>query len=302
MPRTFLPPKAPRRRADGGRPAGAGRVPAPPRARGGSRADAQLHGPVPEFAAEQRVHERDLLVVCGLAAVEALFLGDAARVERLFFEPRLARALATPRRLLAKTHKPYREVEADELARIAGTIRHGGVVAVARPKPLLALDPALAAGWARDGRALLILDGIGNPHNLGAIVRSAAYFGVRRIVLADRPEQALPSAASYRVAEGALDRVFLYRAPLSTALPALKRFYRIVGTALGHGVPLAELRGDRPVALILGNEENGIDPATLALCDTVVTIPGVALPGSGQVQSLNVAAAAAVLFYALRSP
>jgi TrmH RNA methyltransferase len=305
MRRTFLPPKAPRRRADGGRPAGAGRAPAvsaPARARGGSRADAQFRAPVPEFAAEQRVHERDLLVVCGLAAVEALFLGDAARVERLFFEPRLARALATPRRLLAKTHKPYREVEADELARIAGTIRHGGVVAVARPKPLLALDPKLAAGWARDGRALLILDGIGNPHNLGAIVRSAAYFGVRRIVLAERPEQALPSAASYRVAEGALDRVFLYRAPLSTALPALKRAYRIVGTALGHGVPLAELRGDRPVALILGNEENGIDPATLALCDTVVTIPGVAIPGSGQVQSLNVAAAAAVLFYALRSP
>ena len=101
-----------------------------------------------------RVHERDLLCVCGLAAVEALFASDAARVERLFFEPRLARALATPRRLLAKTHKPYREVEADELARIAGTIRHGGVVAVARPKPLLALDPGLAAGWARDGRPL----------------------------------------------------------------------------------------------------------------------------------------------------
>jgi len=89
---------------------------------------------------------------------------------------------------------------------------------------------------------------------------------------------------------------------LAAALPALKRFYRIVGTALGHGVALAELRSDRPVALILGNEENGIAPATLALCDTVVTIPGVALPGSGQVQSLNVAAATAVLFYALRSP
>jgi TrmH RNA methyltransferase len=247
------------------------------------------------------VHERDLLHVCGLAAVAALFASDAARVERLFFEPRLARDLANARRMLAKTRKPYREVEADELARIAGTARHGGVVAVARPKPLLALDPKLAAGWVRDGRALLILDGVGNPHNLGAIVRSAAYFGVRRIVLADRPDQALPSAASYRVAEGALDRVILYRAPLSTALPALKRSYRIVGTALGHGLPLAELRRDRPVALILGNEESGVDPATLALCDTVVTIPGVPLPGSEQLQSLNVAAAAAVLFYALGS-
>jgi RNA methyltransferase, TrmH family len=277
MPRTSSPPRAPRRRTDGGRRAGAGRAPAPP------------HAP-------DRVHERDLICVCGLAAVEALFARDAARVERLFFEPRFSRALARSRRALAKTHKPYREAEADELARIAGTMRHGGVVAVARPNPPLPLDPSLAAGWARDGRPLLILDGIGNPHNLGAVVRSAAYFGVARIVLAERPEQALPSAASYRIAEGALDRVMLYRAPLLPALPALKRGYRIVGTALQGGVPLGQLRDDRPVALILGNEESGVDPAVLALCDTVVTIPG-----HGQVQSLNVAAAAAVLLYALRS-
>jgi TrmH RNA methyltransferase len=287
-----LPPKAPRRRSNGGPPAGAGRAAAPPRERVPQRA--------PEWA-PGRVHERDLLYVCGLAAVEALFASDASRVERLFFEPRLTPMLAAARRALAKTHRPYREVEADELTRIAGTVRHGGVVAVARPNPLLALDPGLAAGWVRDGRPLLLLDGVGNPHNLGAIVRSAAYFGVRRIVLAERPEQALPSAASYRVAEGALDRVILYRAKLPAALPALKWFYRIVGTAPQGGVPLAQLRSERPVALILGNEESGIDPAILALCDTVVTIPGVAI-GSGQVQSLNVAAAAAVLFYALGSP
>lgn len=267
MPRISSPPRAPRR-SDGRRP--------------------------PAASARERVHERDLICVCGLAAVEALFARGAARVERLFFEPRLARALAGPRRALAKTHKPYREAEADELARIAGTLRHGGVVAVARPNPPAPLDPGLAAGWARDGRPLVILDGIGNPHNLGAIARSAAYFGVARVVLAERPDQALPSAASYRIAEGALDRVTLYRASLLAALPALQRFYRIVGTALEGGAPLAGLRRDRPVALILGNEESGVDPAVLALCDAVVTIPG-----SGRVQSLNVAAAAAVLLYAL---
>jgi RNA methyltransferase, TrmH family len=252
-------------------------------------------GPAPG-PANERSHERDLLCVCGLAAVEALFASDPGRVERLFFEPRLAGALARPRRALAKTRKPYREVETDELARIAGTMRHGGVVAIARPKLPLSLDFKLAAGWARDGRPLVILDGIGNPHNLGAVIRSAACFGVTRIVLAERPDQALPSAASYRVAEGALDRVMLYRAPLAAALPALKRAYRIVGTALSGGVPLDGLPRDRPVALILGNDESSVDPATLALCDTVVTIPG-----GGPVQALNVAAAAAVLLYALRS-
>lgn len=274
MPRKSSPPRPPRRRDDGGRAS----APRPP-----SRAQAP-----------GRVHERDLVCVCGLAAVAALFARDPGRVERLFFEPRLAGPLLAARRTLGRARKPYRAAEADELARIAGTIRHGGVVAVARPRPPVAFDPALAPGWARDGRPLLILDGIGNPHNLGAIARSAAYFGVERIVLADRPEQALPSAASYRIAEGGLDRVTLYRASLAAALPALKPSYRIVGTAIGHRTPLAGLRHDRPVALILGNEESGIDPATLALCDTVVTIPG-----GGDVQSLNVAVAAAVLLYAL---
>jgi RNA methyltransferase, TrmH family len=281
MPPKSSPTRAPRSRSDGGHRGGASRDPLPPRLPDHGRA---------------RVHERDLVCVCGLAAVQALFPAGASRVERLFFEPRLARALAVPRRILAKTHKPYREAEADELARIAGTVRHGGVVAVVRPTPLRPVDPAEVAVWARDHRPLLILDGVGNPHNLGAIVRSAAYFGIERIVLIDRPDQALPSAASYRIAEGALDRVTLYRASLQAALGALKRCYRIVGTAPDRGVPLAEFRSDRPVALILGDEESGVAPATLALCDAVVTIPG-----SGKIQSLNVAAATAVLLYALRT-
>jgi len=243
-----------------------------------------------------RAPEPDLVAICGLAAVAALFARDASRVERLFFEPRFAAELATPRRVLAAAKKPYREVPADELARVAGTVHHGGVAALARLRPVLPLDPARVADWARDGRPVLVLDGIGNPHNLGAAIRSAAYFGVRRVVLAERPEQAMPSAASYRVAEGALDRVDMYRAAMPAAIVALRRAYRVVGTALGGGVPVSGLRSRRPVALILGNEEHGIDPAILALCDAVVTIPG-----QGDVQSLNVAAAAAVLFYALAS-
>ncbi|MGE5272029.1 MAG: TrmH family RNA methyltransferase [Thiohalocapsa sp.] len=245
------------------------------------------------------VHERDLVAVCGLAAVEALFAADPRRVERLFFEPRFARPLLGARRLLGKAHKPYRAVEADELARIAGTVRHGGVVAVARPKQL----PSLAAGepalWVRRRHPVLILDGVGNPHNLGAIARSAAYFGVEHVILAERPDQALPSAASYRIAEGGLDRLALHRAALPAGLEALRPFYRIVGTAAAGGVAPGGLRRDRPLALILGDEESGLAAATLAACDTVVTIPAAPPSAAGQVQSLNVAAAAAVLLYAL---
>jgi TrmH RNA methyltransferase len=239
-----------------------------------------------------------LLRICGLAAVRALFDCDPGRVERLFFEPPLKSVLDGFCLALARARRPYREVDRAELARVAGTVLHGGVVAIARPCPLVDLDSAAVQTWAQDGKPLLILDGIGNPHNLGAIARSAAFFGLTRIVLADRPDQALPSDAAYRVAEGGLEYVALYGASFPTALRALRHAYHIVGTSLEKGVPPIERAADRPVALILGNEETGLDRAMLDTCDEVVTIPG-----GGHVQSLNVANAAAILIYLLtRSP
>jgi RNA methyltransferase, TrmH family len=239
-------------------------------------------------------HERELLRICGLAAVRALFDRDPGRIERLFFEPALKNDFDAACRALARARKPYRQVDSAELARISGTVLHGGAVAIARPRPLVGLDPAAVGVWARDRKPLLILDGIGNPHNLGAIARSAAFFGLPRIVLADRPDQALPSDAAHRVAEGGLEYVALYRARLSAALLELRHSYLVVGTSLAVGSGTIEPTGDRPVALILGNETTGLGPATLALCDDVVKISG-----NGPVQSLNVASAAAILIYLL---
>jgi TrmH RNA methyltransferase len=190
-------------------------------------------------------------------------------------------------------------VEADELERVAGAVMHGGVVAWAQPKPVLTLDLDKVKDWARDGKPLLLLDGIGNPHNLGAIVRTAAFLGLPRIVLSDHPAQALPSDASYRVAEGGLEYVELSHATgFARALQQLCRSYRVIGTAAVNGRPVEELRRtDRPLALVLGNEEHGLPQATLKACDGIVTIAG-----SGFVQSLNVAASAAILLHALARP
>jgi RNA methyltransferase, TrmH family len=244
------------------------------------------------------LHERELLRICGLAAVQALFHCDPGRVERLFFEPALKSELDAACRGLARVHKPYREADGAELIRIAGTVLHGGVVAIARPRPLADVGSAMARAWAQDGKPLLILDGIGNPHNLGAIARSAAFFGLTRLLLADRPDQALPSDAAYRVAEGGLEYLALYRATLPAALHHLRHAYRVIGTSLAGGSAELDPARDRPVALIFGNENAGLDAAMLALCDEVIRIPG-----SGLVQSLNVASAAAILIYLLtRSP
>jgi len=232
----------------------------------------------------------DLLRVGGLPAVTALFEKAPERVERLFFLPERRREATGFTAALGRAHKPYREVGTDELAKVAGTVLHGGIVALARPRPVLEFNPAAAAV-----PLLLILDGVGNPHNFGAIVRTAAFFGLDRIVISDHPSQAAPSPAAYRVAEGGLEFVDTYRAKsLPAVLRRLRPRFRVIGTALGQGKPLAALPRDKPLALVLGNEERGLDAATLAACDGLVTLPGV-----GRVQSLNVAAAAAILIHAL---
>lgn len=234
--------------------------------------------------------------VAGLAAVKALFAADPDRVERLYFEDRTKGELGDACARLAASRRPYRLVTAAELEKIAGTPLHGGVVAVAPPRPVAAFDADAALSWARAGVPLLVLDGIGNPHNLGAIVRTAAFFGLPRILLSDHPGQALPSEAAYRVAEGGFEHVDLIRAdPFLPALAALGAGYRIIGTALGGSRPLGDLAaGPKPAAVVLGNEEHGLSDATLRACHAVATIQG-----SGRVQSLNVSATAAIVVHVL---
>jgi RNA methyltransferase, TrmH family len=244
-------------------------------------------------ASGNRQQERpaeDLLRVGGLPAVQALFRRTPERVERLFFLPERRREAEAFCAVLGRARKPYREVGADELAKVAGTVLHGGIVALARPRAVLDFDPGLETA-----PFLLVLDGVGNPHNFGAIVRTAAFFGLDRIVISGHPGQAGPSAAAHRVAEGGLEFVDILRAAnLPASLRRLRPRYRIVGTVLGKGGDLRTLPRDKPIVLVLGNEEHGLDPATLAVCDQVVT-----LAGSGAVQSLNVAATAAILIHAL---
>lgn len=258
-----------------------------PPAQGGARPDSK-RGPGGS--------PKHLARIAGFSAVAALFATAPERVERLFFDERSKARVKDFCAILSKARKPYREVPKEELDKVAGTAMHGGIVAVAQPRPTLKFDAETARGWARDGKLLLILDGIGNPHNLGAIVRSAAFFGVPRIVLTDHAQQALPSDASYRVAEGGFEHLDIHRAGgISAQLGKLRGAYRVVGAAPSGraGVP-APQKGGLPFALVLGNEEAGLPAATLSACDEVV-----AIPGQGRVQSLNVAAAAAILVYAL---
>jgi RNA methyltransferase, TrmH family len=140
-------------------------------------------------------------------------------------------------------------------------------------------------------------NGVGNPHNLGAIARGAAFLGCAGMLLSDDARQAGLSDAAYRTAEGGLEHLALYRVTaLPVALRAMAlRFTTVAAVARGGVAPAALPRG-KPFALLLGNEETGPGGAAIAACAHRVT-----LPGSGRVESLNVSVAAALLIHALES-
>jgi tRNA (guanosine-2'-O-)-methyltransferase len=137
----------------------------------------------------------------------------------------------------------------------------------------------------------LLLDGVGQPFNVGSILRTAAAFGVEQVWLCG--DTAQPGHPSARKTSLGTDRLLKFDYPQTAALgaqAARAAGYRVIAVELaGDAVPLheADLTGD--VCLALGNEDHGCSPGLLAAADLVAYIPQV-----GRVGSLNVAAAAAI--------
>ena len=237
------------------------------------------------------------LKLCGLAAVRARFARDAGSIQRLYFDYDTGRKVGVMCKALAAARKIYRCVEPAELEKIAGTVHHGGIVAVV-PEPVLrAPSTAEVAAWARGREAVVLLDRIGNAHNLGAIARTAGFLGVTRLVLPAQPGAALPGEAAYRVAEGGLEVVTLWRVPdlAKFARELAAAGYEVVGAATRGGRPEAtSAPAAKPLALALGNEEHGLSAEVSAACTRLVTIPA-----RGDVESLNVSVAAAILLWEL---
>lgn len=241
---------------------------------------------------ETKVRE---LNVCGWQAVSALFERHPGEIRRLFFDPATGKRAGAMCRRLAEEKKVYRQVPPADLEKVAGTVHHGGIVAVIAERPLRRVTSEVLAAWAAASTPLLVLDRVANANNVGAIVRSAAFLGLPAVIIPDHPAQALPGEAAWRVAEGGMEFVDFFRVPaLPDFLGELRRTHFVIGTSVaGNQLSPAEVRRrglPRPPALVLGNEEKGLAPGVAAACDRLVRIPG-----AGTVESLNVSAAAAIL-------
>jgi 23S rRNA (guanosine2251-2'-O)-methyltransferase len=168
---------------------------------------------------------------------------------------------------------------------------HQGIALHAQPLAEMSLDDFLADAPADS--LLVVLDQVTDPHNVGAILRSAAAFGAAALVAHDRSTPPATGVLA-KAASGALDIVPLLRVPnLARALEALGRegFWRIGFDSEAEGL-LADAPLDGRIALVLGAEGSGLRRLTREACDRLVRIPT-----AGPLASLNVSNAAAVALY-----
>lgn len=240
------------------------------------------------------------LAVCGLNAVVALGEYHPERIKRLFLREDRLKQLSGLCRTLADRKKPYKLCDDEELERICKSHHHQGTVAMIDEPVVEPLSREDLDNWSREGKTGLILVSVGNDHNLGAIVRSAAFFGATYVALSGGGETTRLTTSAYRVAEGGMEHVefrtltnpagFLKSAAQSLVIIGAEHRARLRIRDLGTIVA-----GHPPgVALVVGNEEKGLPPAIKEQCTALVRIPG-----TGVMESINVAQAATLFLHEL---
>lgn len=226
--------------------------------------------------------------VYGLSAALAVFEQRPDAVLNIAHTRAVRRPLAGMLREAARRRIAYRELDEEALAQLAESVHHEGVCLLVKPAEAVTLPDLVE--HAGEPALLVALDDVQNPHNLGAILRSAAYFGVRGLIAA---EERKLTAAGRRVAEGGAEHVPLGLVP---ALPAALRELRDEGFSVFGADPrgkvqLHSLRWPKRAVIVLGHERTGLTGPTRDACQTLVRVAG-----THAVDSLNVSVAAGVFF------
>jgi 23S rRNA (guanosine2251-2'-O)-methyltransferase len=244
---------------------------------------------------------RDTAVLCGIHAVSGLLRRRPAAISELWLQeearnPRLLELAELAERAAVRC----RQTPADELDRLAGGVRHQGVIAQFDAEALTLNESELERllDGLEEAPFLLVLDGVQDPHNLGACLRTADAAGVHAVIV-PRDRAASLTATVCKVASGAAGKVpFVQVTNLARTLRSLRdRGIWIAGADAEAGVSLYELDLDGPLALVLGAEDRGLRRLTREHCDWLTAIP---MAGEAGVESLNVSVAAGICLFEAR--
>jgi len=231
-------------------------------------------------------------LICGINPVLEALAAGTRHFDRLLVVKGLRnRRLAEAIRRATRLGVPLRFEMRDTLDRLAGGVPHQGVIAVVSPKPVLSLEEVLET--ARDPALLVVLDGVEDPRNLGAVLRTAEAAGADGIVLPERHSAGLSETVG-RASAGALEHARVARVGnLVQALRTLKEHgVWVVGFDAAGTERWDSVDFKRGIALVLGGEGRGIRRLVREHCDHLVSIPQF-----GHVSSLNVSVAAGIALY-----
>jgi len=256
----------------------------------------------------------DELAVCGMNAVLAIGEYHPLTINRLFLREDRLQHFTGICKQLAERKRPYKICEDEELERICKSVHHQGVVAMIEEPvidPLTLDDLDL---WANEGKTGILLHSVGNDHNMGAIARAAAFFDVSYFIINEKDmpdEEARLTTSAYRIAEGGFEHLtvksiknsvgFLKDASkrlvtIGTDTRARRRISDISSIVKDVRLPArADAPKGRPgIVLVLGNEETGLPEEIKTRCSCLLRIPG-----TGNIESLNVSQAAALFLHAI---
>lgn len=239
----------------------------------------------PEQIRRQRNEETR---VYGENACHALFQSRPEAIVRAWFVQEVTPRFRETLRWLAANRKAYHVVEDAEITKASGTEHHGGVCFLIKKRMGMAVAEWLKQANTKD--CVLALEDVSNPHNLGAIMRSCAHFGVRGLLVNDA--SLLESGAAVRTAEGGAEHVqAISGTTFSEGLEAFRKAgYTIVTTSSHQGTPLAQASLPEKMVLVLGQEREGLSDSAFQQGDMSLSIGG-----TGNVESLNVSVATGVL-------
>jgi RNA methyltransferase, TrmH family len=244
----------------------------------------------PRPSTHARAQREAELRLYGLNAVRAVFARRPQAIRKLYLAEARIPQLQPLLKWCVAHRVGYRVVDDADLQKLAASAHHEGVIA-----EVLREEPQPMSSWLRELPAgpccALWLDGVGNPHNLGAILRSAAHFGVAAVLIPKHSALALSGAAA-RVAEGGAEAVpFVRMGREDNAMAQLRGAgFALVATVVRGGDDAFVAKLPQRIVYVLGAEGEGMDTELANACDLRVSIRG-----SGAVESLNVAAATAVL-------
>ena len=240
---------------------------------------------------------RDDYYIGGIHAVESA-ISAGRPISKIFISSEVNRG-----RVKELTQKAKNEgvliVKADprRLNEMLPDIRHQGVVALASPVTFKSIDEMLDLAKSKNEDPFLVIaEGVEDPRNLGAIIRSAECFGVHGVIIPRRSSSPVTSVVA-KTAAGALERVWIAQVGnISQELEKLKRAgVWIAGMALENSREMSKENLTGPIALVLGNEGKGISRLVAEKCDYLVHIPM-----RGEVGSLNVSVAAGIGLYEIQ--